>query len=487
MKDDKNMRRQRNVKIVATLGPASATHEMIGALHRAGADVFRLNMSHGSHDEIRAKHTIIRQIEAETGSMIAILADLQGPKLRVGTFAGEAEELVVGAAFRLDLDEAVGDAQRVNLPHPEIFAALEPGSHLLVNDGKIRLKVTKCGVDFADCEVITGGTISNRKGVNVPDVVLPLAALSDKDRADLEFVCELGIDWLALSFVQRPEDVEEARTLARGRAAILSKIEKPSAVTSFDEILAVSDGIMVARGDLGVELPVQNVPPIQKRLVRKCRAAAKPVIVATQMLESMIESPMPTRAEVSDVATAIYEGADAVMLSAESAAGDYPIEAVTTMDRVATEVERDPIYTEIIEASRTANRMTVADGIVAATREIAETTDIKAICCFTQSGTTALLTARERPRVPIIALTPLVGTARRLALSWGCNCVMTGPMDRFKKAVVSAAKAAREGGFAESTDQIVVTAGVPFNVPGSTNILRVAPCDERLIFASDPE
>jgi len=481
------MRRQRNVKIVATLGPASATHEMIGALHRAGADVFRLNMSHGSHDEIRAKHTIIRQIEAETGSMIAILADLQGPKLRVGTFAGEAEELVVGAAFRLDLDEAVGDAQRVNLPHPEIFAALEPGSHLLVNDGKIRLKVTKCGVDFADCEVITGGTISNRKGVNVPDVVLPLAALSDKDRADLEFVCELGIDWLALSFVQRPEDVEEARTLARGRAAILSKIEKPSAVTSFDEILAVSDGIMVARGDLGVELPVQNVPPIQKRLVRKCRAAAKPVIVATQMLESMIESPMPTRAEVSDVATAIYEGADAVMLSAESAAGDYPIEAVTTMDRVATEVERDPIYTEIIEASRTANRMTVADGIVAATREIAETTDIKAICCFTQSGTTALLTARERPRVPIIALTPLVGTARRLALSWGCNCVMTGPMDRFKKAVVSAAKAAREGGFAESTDQIVVTAGVPFNVPGSTNILRVAPCDERLIFASDPE
>ncbi len=481
------MRRLRNVKIVATLGPSSDTLEMIEALHRAGADVFRLNMSHGSHEEIRAKHAIIRQVEERTGSSIGILADLQGPKLRVGVFAGDSELLTEGSSFRLDLDEAEGDSARVCLPHPEIFAALKVGARLLVNDGKIRLKVRDCGPDFAECEVITGGTISNRKGVNVPDVELPLAALSDKDRADLEFACELGVDWLALSFVQRPADVEEARELVKGRAAILSKIEKPNAVERFDEILAVSDGIMVARGDLGVELPVQNVPPIQKRLVRKCRAAAKPVIVATQMLESMIESPMPTRAEVSDVATAIYEGADAVMLSAESAAGSYPIEAVTTMDRVATEVEQDPTYTEIIEASRKADRETVADGIVAAAREIAETTDIKAICCFTQSGTTALLTARERPRVPIIALTPLVGTARRLALSWGCNCVITGRLDRFKMAVVSAVKAARSEGFAEESDLIVVTAGVPFNVTGSTNILRVAPCDERLIYASDPE
>ena len=481
------MRRHRNVKIVATLGPASDTYEMIEALHKAGADVFRLNMSHGSHEEIRAKHEMIRKVEEAMGSTIGILADLQGPKLRVGVFAGDSEQLTVGAAFRLDLDEAEGDASRVCLPHPEIFAALEPGASLLVNDGKIRLKVRDCGPDFADCTVVIGGVISNRKGVNVPDVELPLAALSDKDRADLEFVCDLGVDWLALSFVQRPADVEEARVLVKGRAAILSKIEKPNAVERFEEILAVSDGIMVARGDLGVELPVQNVPPIQKRLVRKCRAAAKPVIVATQMLESMIESPMPTRAEVSDVATAIYEGADAVMLSAESAAGDYPIEAVTTMDNVAVEVEKDPTYTQIIEASRTADRMTVADGIVAAAREIAETTDIKAICCFTQSGTTALLTARERPRVPIIALTPIVGTARRLALSWGTNCVMTGELDRFKAAVVSAAKAARTEGFAGPEDLIVVTAGVPFNTPGSTNILRVAPCDERLIYSSDPE
>lgn len=480
------MRRQRNVKIVATLGPASDTYDMIRSLHEVGVDVFRLNMSHGTQDDIRAKHTIIRQVEKDLNSPIAILADLQGPKLRVGTFVDDAVELQSGAAFRLDLDPTDGDASRVCLPHPEIFAALKPGSNLLVNDGKIRLKVERCGTDFADCTVTIGGMISNRKGVNVPDVLLPLTALSEKDLADLEFACRLGVDWIALSFVQKPEDVTEARLLVDGRAAIMSKIEKPSAVDRFEDILAVSDGIMVARGDLGVELPVEAVPPIQKRLIRKCRAAGKPVIVATQMLESMIENPMPTRAEVSDVATAIYEGTDAVMLSAESAAGHFPLEAVRTMDHVAIQVESDPTYAQIIAASRNVKGTSIADGIVAAAREIAETTEIKAICCFTQSGTTALLTARERPGVPIIALTPLVGTARRLALSWGCNCVMTEELERFKMAVVHAARAARAGGFAVETDQIVVVAGVPFNVPGSTNILRVAPCDERLIFRTDP-
>jgi len=481
------MRRQRNVKIVATLGPASSTYEMIRALHEAGADVFRLNMSHGSHDEVRERHRIIRQVERELESPIAILADLQGPKLRVGTFVKGAEELEEGAAFTLDLDEVPGDATRVCLPHPEIFAALKPGSSLLVNDGKIRLRVETCDERHAACVVVAGGTISDRKGVNVPDVVLPLAALSPKDRDDLEFVCQLGVDWLALSFVQRAGDVEEARALADGRAAILSKIEKPAAVEQFEDIVAASDGIMVARGDLGVELPVSAVPPIQKRLVRYCRAAAKPVIVATQMLESMIESPMPTRAEVSDVATAIYEGTDAIMLSAESAAGQYPIEAVQTMDRVATEVENDPTYSQIIAASRSAQGTTVADGIVAAAREIAEKTNIRVICCFTESGTTALLTARERPGVPIIAMTSKRGTARRLCLSWGCNCVMTEELERFKMAVVNAARAARAGGFATKEDQIVVTAGVPFNQPGTTNILRVAPSDERLIYSTDPE
>ena len=482
------MRRLRNVKIVATLGPASSTYEMIRALFEAGADVFRLNMSHGTHDDIRARHAIIRQVESDTGRPIAILADLQGPKLRVGTFANpDGEELVDGASFRMDLDKAPGDINRVNLPHPEIFAALEPGAALLVNDGKIRLQVDSCGPDFANCTVTVGGTISNRKGVNVPDVVLPLAALSDKDLKDLEFACDLGVDWLALSFVQRPEDVIQARELAKGRALILSKIEKTAAVKAYDAILEVSDGIMVARGDLGVELPVHSVPPIQKRLVRGARAAAKPVIVATQMLESMIESPMPTRAEVSDVATAIYEGADAIMLSAESAAGKFPIEAVATMNNVALSVESDPTYRQVIESSRTVARSTVADGIVAAAREIAEATDIKAIAVFSQSGTTVSLVARERPRVPIIALTPLMETARRMCLTWGAHCVITEEQERFKGAVISAVRAARQHGFATETDQIVLTAGVPFNVIGSTNILRVAPCDERLIFRVDPE
>ena len=481
------MRRLRNVKIVATLGPASSDYATIRALFEAGADVFRLNMSHGTHDDIRARHTIIRKVEADLGRPIGILADLQGPKLRVGTFVKGSEELVEGAKFRMDLAATPGDVTRVQLPHPEIFAALEPGASLLVNDGKIRVVVDDCGKDFANCTVTVGGTISNRKGVNVPDVVLPMAALSDKDRVDLEFACELGVDWLALSFVQRPEDVTEARALARGRAALMAKIEKPAAVKAYDAILQVSDGIMVARGDLGVELPVYTVPPIQKRLIRGARAAAKPVIVATQMLESMIEAPVPTRAEVSDVATAIYEGADAIMLSAESAAGKYPIEAVTTMNNVAISVEKDPTYRQVIEASRQIRRESIADGIVAAAREIAEATNIKAICSFSQSGTTAALVSRERPRVPIIALTPLMSTARRLALTWGTHCVICEPQERLKGAVLAAVKAARNDGFAGVEDMIVLTAGVPFNVRGTTNVLRVAPCDERLIFAVDPD
>jgi pyruvate kinase len=482
-----SIRRKRNVKIVATLGPASDTHEMIRALFLAGADVFRLNMSHGTQADIARRHGLIRAVEAELGRPIGVLADLQGPKLRCGVFAAGAATLAEGARFRLDLDPAEGDATRVGMPHPEIFAALEVGSTLLVNDGKIRLRVVERSPEHATTEVVVGGEISNRKGVNVPDVVLPLAALSKKDRSDLEFVCELGVDWLALSFVQRADDVHEARALARGRAAILSKIEKPAAVDAFAEILAASDGIMVARGDLGVELPVTSLPPIQKRLVRACRAVGKPVIVATQMLESMIASPVPTRAEVSDVATAIYEGADAVMLSAESAAGDYPVEAVTTMSDVAVSVEGDAIYHQIIEAARTAASSGVSDAITVAAREVAETTNVKAIACFSHSGTTALLAARERPRVPILALTPLIGTARRLALSWGLHCVLVSEVERFKMAVVSAARAARESGFATEEDKIVVTAGIPFGVSGSTNILRVAVCSERAIYEGGGE
>ncbi len=483
------MRRKRSVKIVATVGPASSSRPVLENLFAAGVDVFRLNLSHGSHGDIAERHALIREIEHQSGRPIGILADLQGPKLRVGRFAGGAVPLEPGQAFRFDLEDRPGDAARVQLPHPEIFAALEPGATLLVNDGKIRLRVTACDAGSADCEVVVGGEISNNKGVNVPDVVLPLAALTGKDRRDLDFVLGLGVDWLALSFVQRPEDVLEARELIAGRpVAVMAKVEKPACVARFDEILPVVDGIMVARGDLGVELPVAELPALQKRLIRACRRAGKPVIVATQMLESMITSPVPTRAEVSDVANAIYEGADAVMLSAESAAGQYPVEAVAMMDTIAQTVEREESYLRAIHTSGPEfKRETVSDAITAAARQVAEATKVKAICCFTHSGTTALLASRERPAVPILALTPIVATARRLSLAWGLHCVISQPVDRFKLAVVSAIRAARTDGFAGAGDNIIVTAGVPFNVSGTTNILRVAPMDERLIYEGGSE
>ena len=481
------MRRRRHVKIVATLGPASSDRETIRALFEAGADVFRLNCSHGTHEELAERHRIIREVEHELNRPICILADLQGPKLRVGTFADGPQQLQTGQAFRLDLDETPGDSTRVRLPHPEIFEAVEPGARLLVNDGAIRLRVTRCDDASADCEVEVGGVISDRKGVNVPDVVLPIPALTDKDRADLDFACSLGVDWIAMSFVQRPEDVIEGKQLVAGRAAVVAKIEKPSAVAKIDAILDEADGIMIARGDLGVEMPITQVPPIQRRLLQACRERGRPVIVATQMLESMINAPVPTRAEVSDVATAIYHGADAVMLSAESAAGKFPIEAVRTMNNVAEEVEADPYWRERMEQSRTKHRERVNDAIVAAAREVAETTEVSAICCFTHHGTTAILSARERPRVPIIALTPFLATARRLGLVWGLHCIHTHEVERFKLAVVSAVRAVREANFAGEDDRIVVIAGIPFNTPGSTNILRVAPCREKLIFEGEPE
>ena len=476
------LRRNRNVKIVATLGPASSEKQVVEELFKEGVDVFRLNLSHGTHEEIRNRYRIIREVEKKFERPISILADLQGPKLRCGSFVNQEAELVAGKSFRFDNKSDLGDFTRVNLPDFDVFQGLNLGSTILVNDGKIRLEVKDIGPDFVDTEVVVGGTISDKKGINVPDQVLPLSALSQKDLRDLEFVCDLGIDWLGLSFVQRASDIKNARKLVKGRAAILSKIEKPSAVEAFDEILEETDAVMVARGDLGVELPIETLPPIQKRLVRQCRASGKPVIVATQMMESMITSPVPTRAEVSDVAQAIYEGADAVMLSAESAVGDYPIEAVRTMNSIATEVEKEGTYRQVIESSRTPLKRGVSDAITVAAREVAETTNIKVICCFTHTGTTAALTSRERPRVPIIALTPKIAIARRIALNWGLHCIVTEEVNRFKMAVVNAAKAARKYGFAKNQDKIIVIAGVPFNVSGTTNILRVAPADEKLIF-----
>jgi len=466
--------RHRNVKIVATLGPSSNSPELIEALFHAGADTFRLNMSHLTHEGLRAVHSAIRGIEADVGRPIGILADLQGPKLRVGEIAGGGVELKTGQAFRIDLDQREGDAERVCVPHPEIFEALSDGQNLLLDDGKIRLRVQRAGKEFADTEVIVGGRISNRKGVNCPDTVLPLKALTQKDRRDLDAAVDLGVDWIALSFIQRPDDVAEARKLARGRAAIMAKIEKPQALVHLDEIIDIADGLMVARGDLGVELPVEQVPGRQKQITRAARRAGKPVIVATQMLESMIKSPMPTRAEVSDVATAVFEGADAIMLSAESAAGDFPREAVQMMNSVAEEVESDPTYPGIVYAQRNEPQATGADAISAAAHSVADTLKAAAIVTYTNSGSTALRMSRERPPMGILVLTPNANTARRLTAVWGLHCVLTEDAKDLDDMVDRATAIAQQEGLAQPGQRIVVTAGVPLGTPGATNMLRVA-------------
>ncbi|MBX6369327.1 MAG: pyruvate kinase [Rhodospirillales bacterium] len=468
------MRRNRSAKIVATLGPASSAPEMIRALFEAGVDVFRLNFSHGSHSDHQARIESIRAVEKELGRPIGVMADLQGPKLRLGTFAAGRVRLVAGNRFRLDLDPAPGDESRAPLPHPEIFAAIRPGTNLLVDDGKVRLEVERCGPDHAETKVVIGGFVSDRKGVNVPNAVLPISALTPKDRDDLAFALGIGVDWIALSFVQRPDDVAEGRKLVGGRAGILVKLEKPLAIERLDEIIELSDAVMVARGDLGVEMAPEDVPPTQKRVIQACRMAGKPVVVATQMLESMINSATPTRAEASDVATAIYDGADAVMLSAETAAGSYPVEAVDIMSRIIARVQADPLYFKTIEALHLEHQHTAPDAISAAARQVAETVGAAAIVNYTTSGATALRAARERPTVPILVLTSKIETARRLALLWGAHCVHARDVTNFSEMVQRAAAIAQREGFAEKGQRIVITAGVPFGTPGATNILRIA-------------
>ena len=468
------MKRNRRAKIVATLGPATDSAAEIEKLFETGADVFRLNFSHGEHAEHKARFDAIRAVEKKYNRPIAILADLQGPKLRVGTMENGGVELKTGQAFRLDLTGETGDSARAPLPHPEIFAALKESTQLLLDDGKIRLRVTAAGVDFADTEVIAGGRLSDRKGVNVPNAVLPLAAMTDKDRADLDFALSMGVDWVALSFVQRPEDVAEARKIIQGRAAVLSKLEKPAAIDRLDEIITLSDAIMVARGDLGVELPPEDVPSIQKQIIRHCREAGKPVVVATQMLESMISAPAPTRAEASDVATAVYDGADAVMLSAETAAGQYPFEAVAIMDRIIARVERDEAYRAIMDTTHPDPEKTAPDAITAAARQVAETIAAAAIVTYTTSGSTTLRAARERPVVPILCLTESTATARRLVLAWGVHGVITKDVRNFADMIEKACRIARKEELAKKGERLVVTAGVPFGTPGATNILRIA-------------
>lgn len=465
--------RARKVRILATLGPASRTPEMIEKLARAGADAFRVNMSHGSQDDHKATIANIRALEKILGRPTTILADLQGPKLRVGTFAKGKVELKTGANFRLDRQQVEGDATRVTLPHAEIFEALETGARLLLDDGKIVLRVTDIADDHVTTRVEVGGMLSDRKGLNVPDVVVPMAALTEKDRSDLAFALDQGVDWVALSFVQRPEDLAEARKLIQGRAALLAKIEKPAALDRLEDIMELADAVMVARGDLGVELPPEAVPPAQKRIVALARTMGRPVVVATQMLESMITSPSPTRAEVSDVGNAIYDGADAVMLSAESAAGAWPVESVAMMDRIAVSVESDPGYAARLHFTETKADATTADALSDAAREIAGTVSAKTIICFTSSGSTARRISRERPAVPLLVLTPKLETARRLGLLWGAHAVHTRDVASFEDMVAKAKRMALRHHLAGGGDRAIVMAGVPFGTPGSTNVLHV--------------
>ena len=466
--------RQRKVRILATLGPASANPDQIAALHRAGADAFRVNMSHGDHDGHARVIAAIRALEKETGRPTTILVDLQGPKLRVGTFRDGPADLAKGAKFVLDIDPALGDARRVHLPHPELFAALEPGTRLLIDDGKLVLRVKTVTPTRIETEVEVGGRISDRKGVNVPDVVVPLAALTEKDRRDLSFALDHHVDWIALSFVQRPEDVAEARRLIAGKAALLVKFEKPAGVQRLEEILEIADAAMVARGDLGVELPPEAVPPLQKRIVATARRMGKPVVVATQMLESMIVSPTPTRAEVSDVATAIYDGADAIMLSAETAAGSWPVEAVTMMDSIARSVEGDPDYFRRLHFTETHPDATTADALAAAAGGIIATIAADAIICFTASGSTARRVARERPNAPLLVLTPKKDAARRMGLLWGAHAVTTRDIGSFEEMIAKGKRMALRHGVGRAGAKLVMMAGVPFGTPGSTNVLHVA-------------
>ncbi|MCC4245429.1 pyruvate kinase [Stappia indica] len=468
------MKRDRRVKILATLGPSSSDPQTIEKLYTAGADVFRINMSHTDHPRLHALVAMIREIEAKIGRPIGILADLQGPKLRVGTFEGDAVTLENGASFTLDSDKTPGNTSRVHLPHREILQALEPGHRLLLDDGKIRLRVTSCTKTSAETVVEVGGKLSNRKGVSVPDTEIPVGALTDKDRKDLDAALEANVDWIALSFIQRPDDLADVRKVTRGRAGILAKIEKPQAIERLSEIIDLSDALMVARGDLGVEMPLEQVPGLQKQIVRACRRAGKPVVVATQMLESMITAPVPTRAEVSDVATAVFEGADAVMLSAESAAGQFPVEAVATMDRIARQVERDPNYRGIIHAQRQEPEPTGADAIAAAARQIAETLNLAAVVCYTTSGATGLRASRERPSVPVIVISPVLSTARRLSLAWGLHCVVSDDARDENDMVDRACQISFQEELAKPGQRIITTAGVPFGTPGSTNMLRIA-------------
>ncbi len=467
------MKRKRNAKIVVTLGPASSDETIMRALVEAGADVFRFNFSHGTHQEHAERYYIIRKLEEEAGRPICVLQDLQGPKVRLGNLFDSEIVLQQGQNVVFVCESSSSDPAVIPFPHPEVFETVLPNQGMLIDDGKVRLRITSVRDDSIHAEVLVGGVISNRKGVNLPDTVLQLSPITEKDRNDLEFGLKLGIDYVALSFVQRPSDIIEARTLVGGDALIMTKIEKPSVFERIDDIIALSDSIMVARGDLGVEIPPEDVPGKQKELIHACRIAGKPVVIATQMLDSMVSSASPTRAEASDVATAIYDGADAVMLSAESAAGKYPVEAVSMMDRIITKTEAHRSYKSMIHSLKLHVDPTAQHAISAAAAAVSENIKAAGIVAYTMSGTTAYRIARERPDVPILGITPNPKVARQLAVLWGTHSILSSEGKNYDEMVEVARSLSLEHGFAQPNDQLVIVAGIPFGEPGSTNNLRI--------------
>ena len=468
------MIRARRARIVATLGPASRAPGMVKALAQAGADVFRLNFSHGSHEDHAAALKAVRGAEMALQRPLGVLADLQGPKLRLGRFKDGEIAVKPGHVMRFDLDPAPGDETRVQMPHPEIFKALRPGMALLIDDGRIRLRVGERADDWAEVTVESGSKLSDRKGVAVPDAVIPVSALTPKDREDLAFALRIGVDWVALSFVQKAEDMAELKRLVGGKAACLAKIEKPQALDDLESILDYCDGVMVARGDLGVELLPEEVPVAQKQILRAARRRGVPAIVATQMLESMTSAPAPTRAEASDVANAVYEGADALMLSAETASGDYPLEAVGIMSRIIERVEKDPLWPSLMDAEHAGMDEHDVDALVAAARKAAEAQSTACMVVFTTLGGTARRMSRERPLQPVLALTPNADTARRLALVWGLESRLGEQPHSLESVTEDAVASAVKFGLAEPGQRILILAGTPFGAPGAANLLRLA-------------
>ncbi len=467
------MIRQRRTRIVATLGPASRSPDMVVDMARAGVDVFRLNFSHGEPSEHSAALAAVRAAEAQVDRPLAVLADLQGPKFRLGVFAAGKVHVRRGQTLRLDLDPEPGDRRRAPFPHPEVLRALRADAILLVDDGKVRLKVKNVGPEFAEVEVIAGEALSDRKGVTAPGLTIPTPALTAKDRVDLEFALKAGVDWVALSFVQTAADMAELRQLVGGRAAILAKVEKPAALRDLEAILDASDGLMVARGDLGVELAPEEVPVAQKTIVRAARRRGAPVIIATQMLDSMTFNPQPTRAEASDVANGVYEGADALMLSGESAVGAYPIEAVTMMDAIIRRVEADPLWRGLMRAEHGEDDDEDVDALIAAATRAAEARSTACLVAYTTTGATAKRMARERPDHPILAIAPNIEVARRLGLVWGLEPRVASQPRGLAAMTDEAAHMASDLGLAASGARVLIIAGPPMGAPGAANLLRI--------------